>query len=70
MNNLRHAILISKKDTPKTKRLPPVDLAIDQHILRTHLQTMLRHWLNKFQPQVLDNYVSVDWEVRTQKLQK
>ena len=41
MNLLRHAIFVSKKDTPKIKSLPPTDLATYQHILRAHLQTML-----------------------------
>ena len=41
MNQLRHTIFTSKRDTPKIKTLPPTDSALDEHIKRAHLQTML-----------------------------
>lgn len=41
MNQLRHTIFTTKKDTPKIKSLPPTDLALNEHIKRAHLQTML-----------------------------
>ncbi len=41
MNLLRHTIFISKRDTPKIKTLPPTDSALDEHIKRAHLQTMI-----------------------------
>ncbi|MES9884496.1 MAG: hypothetical protein ABW185_26930, partial [Sedimenticola sp.] len=39
MNQLRHTIFMSKRDTPKIKTLPPTDAALNEHVKRAHLQT-------------------------------
>ena len=62
MNRLRHAIFVSTKNTPKIKTLPPTDPALDEHIKRAHLQTMLWKAADEVQPP----YVSISefgWDV-------
>src|SRR6476469_193079 len=50
MNRLRHAIFVSTKNTPKIKTLPPTEPALDEHIKRAHLQTMLWKAADQVQP--------------------
>ena len=62
MNQLRHTIFVSKKQTPKIKSLPPTDPALDEHIKRAHLQTML--WKASDQPVPPDANPSLfGWEI-------
>ncbi len=41
MNQLRHTIFMSKRDTPKIKTLAPTDAALNEYVKRAHLQTMI-----------------------------
>ena len=43
INTLRYAFFASKRprDTPKINSLPPTEAALNEHIKRAHLQTML-----------------------------
>ncbi len=54
MNQLRHAIFLSKRDTPKIKTLPPTDAALDEHIKRAHLQTMIWKASDQIEPPTVD----------------
>ncbi len=40
MNQLRHKLFFSKKDTPRINSLPATDTASAEHLKRDHLQTM------------------------------
>ena len=50
MNQLRHTIFTRKSDTPKIKSVPPTDSALDEHIKRAHLQTMLWKAADQIEP--------------------
>ena len=43
MNELRHRLFASKKDTSKIKSLPPTSTALDEHIKLAHLQIYRNH---------------------------
>jgi hypothetical protein len=62
MNQLRHTIFMSKKDTPKIKSLPPTDPALDEHIKRAHLQTMLWKAADQPEPPIV-NISELGWNM-------
>lgn len=62
MNQLRYIIFVSKRDTPKIKSLPPTDLALDEHIKRAHLQTMIWKAADQVEPPEV-NISEFGWEV-------
>jgi len=62
MNHHRHSIFVSTKNTPTIKRLPPTDLALNEHIKRAHLQTMLWKAADKDEPPVV-NITEFGWDV-------
>ncbi len=54
MNQLRHTMFMSKRDTPKIKTLPPTDYALNEHIKRAHLQTMIWKAADQREPPNVD----------------
>ena len=64
MNQLRHTIFISKTNTPKIKTLPPTDSALDEHLNRAHLQTMVWKAADQLEPPDL-NIANLGWDVIT-----
>lgn len=41
MNSLRHQLFSRSKTTPSIKSLPPTDEALQQHLMRSHMQVMI-----------------------------
>ncbi len=62
MNQLRHSIFTSKIATPKIKSLPPTDSALNEHVKRAHLQTMLWKASDKCSPPDV-NISDFGWEI-------
>jgi hypothetical protein len=62
MNELRHAIFVSRKDTPKIKSLPPTDPALNENIMRAHLQTMLWKASDQLEPPDV-NISDFGWDI-------
>ena len=46
INQLRHEIFSSRKTTPSIKSLPPTDEALQQHLMKCHMQVMI--WIFSF----------------------
>ena len=63
MNKIRYTIFRSKRDTPKIKSLPPTDPALDEHIKRAHLQTMLWKSADEKEPPIVD-ICAFGWEIK------
>ena len=62
MNELRHRLFASKKDTPKIKSLPPTSTALDEHIKRAHLQSLLWKAADLSEPPELD-VLMYGWDI-------
>ena len=62
MNQTRHYLFCSKKDTPKIQSLPPTDDALLQHFLRAHYQAILWKFSDQLYPPELD-ITQFSWEL-------